>query len=66
MSILNEDKYAKSPLFNDPELLSSVDQAKYFAVIVPGNCTLDEAGSFLPTVCSKTNTKLCNISAISF
>ena len=52
MSVLNEDKYAKSPLSNDPELLSSVDQAKYFAAIVPGNFTLDEAGSFLPTVCS--------------
>ena len=58
-SVFNKGKSAISPLFNNPEVLSSAsDKAKLFAK----NSNLDVFGISLPVFPSRTNLKLHNIS----
>ena len=62
-SVLNEGKSATSPLFNNPEALSSSsDKTKLFAKNFSKNSNLDDSGISLPVFPSKTNLKLHNIS----
>ena len=62
-SVLNKDKSATPPLFNDPEVLSSAsDKAKLFAKNFSVNSNLDDSGIPLPVSPSRTNLKLHNIS----
>ena len=61
-SVLNKGKSAISPLFNDPEVLSSAcDKAKLFAENFSMNSNLDDSGISLPVFPSRTNLKLHNI-----
>ena len=61
-SILNKRKFAIPPLFNTPEVLSSVsDKAKLFAENFSKNSNLDDSGISLPVLPSRTNLKLHNI-----
>ena len=61
--IANKAKSAITPLFNGPEVLSSVsDKAKLFAENFSKNSNLDDSGIFLPVFPSRTNLKLHNIS----
>ena len=47
-SVLNKDKSAIPPLFNDPKMLSSVsDKAKLFAENFSKNFNLDDSGIYL-------------------
>ena len=62
-SVLNKGKFAIPPLFNGPEVLSSVsDKAKLFAKIFSKNSNLHDSGISLPAFPSRTNLKLHNIS----
>ena len=62
-SVLNKGKSAIPPLFNSPEVLSSVsDKAKLFAENSSKNSNLDDSGISLPVFPSRTNLKLHNIS----
>ena len=62
-SALNKSKSAISPLFNDPEVLSSAfDNAKVFAEKFSKNSNLDDSNISLPVFPSRTNLKLDNIS----
>ena len=62
-SVLNKGKYAISPLFNGPKVLSSAsDKAKLFAENFSKNSDLDDLGISLPVFPSRTNLKLYNIS----
>ena len=62
-SVLNKGKSAIPPLFNGPEVLSSVsDKAKLFAKSFSKNSNLDDSGISLPVFPSRTNLKLHNIS----
>ena len=62
-SVLNKGKSAIPPLFNGPEVLSSVsDKAKLFAKNFSKNSNLDDSGISLPVFPSRTNLKLHNIS----
>ena len=62
-SALNKGKSAIPPLFNGPEVLSSVsDKAKLFAKNFSKNFNLDDSGISLPVFPSRTNLKLHNIS----
>ena len=62
-SVLNKDKSATPPLFNDPEVLSSAsDKAKLFAKNFSANSNLDDSGIPLPVSPSRTNLKMHNIS----
>ena len=62
-SVLNEDKSAIPPLFNGPEVLSSVsNKAKLFAKNFSKNLNLDDSGISLPVLPSRTSLKLRNIS----
>ena len=61
-SVLNKDKSAIPPLFNDPDVLSSAsDKAKLFAEAFSMNSNRDESGICLPVLSSSTNLKLSNI-----
>ena len=61
--VLNKGKFAISPLFNGPEVLSSAsDKAKLFAENFSKNSNLDDSGISLPIFPSRTNLKLHNIS----
>ena len=61
-SALNKGKSAILPLFNGPEVLSSVsDIAKLFAKIFSKNSNLDDLCIYLPVFPSRTNLKLHNI-----
>ena len=65
-SVLNKRKSAISPLFNNPEVLSSAsDKAKLFAKNFSKNSNLDDSGLSLPVFPSRTNLKLQNISVTS-
>ena len=62
-SILSKGKSAIPPLFNGPNVLSSVsDKAKLFAENFSKNSNLDDSGISLPAFLSRTNLKLHNIS----
>ena len=62
-SVLNKSKSAIPPLFNSPEVLSSVsDQTKSFFENFSKNSNLDDLGISLPVFLSRTNPKLHNIS----
>ena len=62
-SVLNKGKFAKPPLFNGPEVLSSAsDKAKFFAEHFSLNSNLDDSAISLPAFPSRTNLKLHNIS----
>ena len=62
-SVLNKDKSAIPPLFNDAEVLPSAsDKAKLFAENFSKNSNLDDSGISLPVFPSRTNLKLHNIS----
>ena len=62
-SVLNKGKSAIPPLFNGPEVLSSVyDKAKLFAENFSETSNLDDSGISLPVFPSRTNLKLHNIS----
>ena len=62
-SVLNKSKPAIPPLFNSPEVLSSVsDQTKSFFENFSKNSNLDDLGISLPVFLSRTNPKLHNIS----
>ena len=62
-SVLNKGKSSMPPLFNSPEVLSSVfDESKLFAEIFSNNSNLDDSGIRLPFFPSRTNLKLHNIS----
>ena len=62
-SVLNKGKSAIPPLFNGPEVLSSVsDKAKLFAKNFSKNSNLDDPGISLHVFPSRTNLKLHNIS----
>ena len=62
-SALNKGKSATTPLFNEPEVLSSSsDKAKSFAKNSLKNSNLDGSGISLPVFPSRTNLKLNNIS----
>ena len=61
-SVLNKGKPAVRPLFNDPEVLSSVpDKANLFPKKFFWNFSLDDSGISLPVFPSRTNVKLHNI-----
>ena len=61
-SILNKRKFAIPPLFNTPEVMSSVsDKAKLFAENFSKNSNLDDSGISIPVLPSRTNLKLHNI-----
>ena len=54
------------PLLNGPEVLSSAsDKTKLFAEIFSKNSNLDDSGISLPTLISRSNLKLYNISVTS-
>ena len=58
-SVLNKVKSAIPPLFNGPEVLSSVsDKAKLFTKKFSLNSNLDDSGVSLPVFPSRTNLKL--------
>ena len=62
-SVLNRSKSAIHPLFNGPEVLSSVSgKAKLFAKNFSKDSNLDDSGISLPVFPSRTNLKLHNIS----
>ena len=62
-SVLNKDKSAIPPLFNNPEVLPSAsDKAKLFPENFSKNTNLDDSGISLPVFPSRTNLKLHNIS----
>ena len=62
-SVLNEGKSAISPLFNNPEALSSSsDKTKLFAKNSSKNSNLDDSGISLPGFSSRSNLKPYNIS----
>ena len=62
-NVLNKGKSAIPPLFNGPEVLSfAYDKAKLFAKNFPKNSNLDDSGTSLPVLPSRTNLKLHNIS----
>ena len=62
-SVLNKCKFAIPPLFNGPEVLSSVsDKAKLFPKNFSKNSNLDDSVISLPVFSSRTNLKLYNIS----
>ena len=62
-SVLNKSRSAVPPLFNGPEVLSSAsDKAKLFAKNFSKNSNLNDPGISLPTLPSRTNLKLYNIS----
>ena len=62
-NVLNKGKSAIPPLFNSPEVLSSVtDKAKLFAETFSKNSNLDDTSISLPVFRSRTNLKLHNIS----
>ena len=62
-SVLNKSKSAIPPLFNSPEVLSSVsDQTKSFFENFSKNSNLDDLGISLPVFLSRTNPKFHNIS----
>ena len=64
-SVLSKGKSAIPPLFNGPEVLSSVsDKAKLFAENFSMNSNLDDSIISLPVFHSRTNLKLHNISII--
>ena len=64
--IANKAKSAITPLFNGPEVLSSVsDKAKLFAENFSKNSNLDDSGISLPVFSSRTNLQLDNISVTS-
>ena len=55
-SVLNKNKSAIPPLFNDTEVLSSASgKAKLFAKNFSKNPNLDDSGISLPVFPSKTN-----------
>ena len=59
--ILNKGKSALSPLFNDPEVLSSAsDKAKLFPENFSKNSHRNDSGISLPVFPSRTNLKLHN------
>ena len=60
-SVLHKGK-SIHPLFNCWKLLSSYDEAKWFAKNVSNNFNVDDSGISLPVFCSRTNLKLHNIS----
>ena len=61
-SVVNKGKSAIPPLFNCPEVLSSVsDKAKLFAEYFSMNSNLDDSSMYLPVFPSRTNLKLHNI-----
>ena len=61
--VINKVKSAIPPLFNGPEVLSSIsDKAKLFAKNFSKNSNLDDSGISLPVFPSRTNLKLHNIS----
>ena len=63
ISILIKGKSAIPPLFNSPEVFSSVsDKAKLFAKFFSKNSNFDDLGISLPVFPSRTNLKLHNIS----
>ena len=65
-SALNKDKSAVHPLYNSPEVLSSVfDKANLFAKNFSKNSNLDDSSISLPLFLSRTNSKLHNICVIS-
>ena len=55
-SVLNTDKSAITPIFNDPEVLSSTSNK------IKNSTPVDGSGISLPVFSSKTNLKLYNIS----
>ena len=62
-SVLKKGKSAIPPLFNNPEVFSSVsDKAKLFADNFSKNSNLDYSGISLPVFPSGSNLKLHNIS----
>ena len=62
-SVLNKGKSAIPPLFNGPEVLSSVsDKPELFAENFSKNSNLDDSAISLPDFPSRTNLKLHNIS----
>ena len=62
-SVLNKGKSVIFPLFNGPELLSSVpDKAKLFAKNFSKNYNLEDSSISLPVFPSRNNLKLHNIS----
>ena len=65
-NVLNKGKSTIPPLFNSPEVLSSAsDKAKLFAENFSKNFNLNDSGISLLVFSSRTNLKLCNISATS-
>ena len=61
-SVLNKGKSA-TPLFKDPEVLSSAsDKATFFAKSFSKNSNLDASGIFVTAFLSRSNLKLHNIS----
>ena len=65
-SVLNKGKPAIPPLFNEPEVLSSLsDEAKLLTENFFMNSNLDDSGISLPDFPSRTNLKLHNISVTS-
>ena len=63
--VFNKGKSAISPLFNGPDVLSSVYKAKLFAKNVSENFNFDDSGISLPVLPFRTNLKLHNISVTS-
>ena len=62
-SVLNKGKFAVTPLFNGPEVLSSAsDKTKLFAENFSKNSNLDDPSVSLPVFLSRTNLKLHDIS----
>ena len=62
-SVPNKSNSAATPLFNNPEVLSSAsDKAKLFAENFSKNSNLDDSGISLLVFPSRTNLKLHNIS----
>ena len=62
-NVLNKGKSVIPPLFNGPEVLSSVsDKAKFFAENISKNFNLDDSGISLLVFSSRTNLKPHNIS----
>ena len=60
--VLNKGKSAIHPLFNSPEVLSSASyKAKFFDKNLSKNSNLEDSGTSLPDVPSRTNLKLHNI-----
>ena len=64
-SVINKSKSAISPLFNDPNVLSSAsDKVKLFDKNFSKNSNLDDLGISVPFFLSRTNLKLHNIFVI--